>query len=385
MTAHQHADHDHDLEDLAVQAQYHLGWGDPFTAVHQCETLATRFAELDGRTSARAFVWRSHLGRALIAAHRHADAEAVLSGLVAERARVEGADAPGTLVARGNLARAVAFGGRPREGILLAERLLADRERLHGPRHPTTLATHGHLALFHLLVGDHRAAMRVLSGLVVDRRSELGPDHELTRQTQTNLALAAARADPSRVELDAVITEVLADGPEPDLLDPFVRALRAMAVEGMLARRMFDEALELVDALLDATDAFHGPASPHLLEVVRTRARVLTAAQRRPEAIATLTGALDDAEEAGTADTVTGLACRADLVDLLVCRLAAVHASHRGDFDDLVADLERHHGHLAAGTARFEPDHPVRCVTDDLTDLLWALEDGAWKGDDEAA
>jgi len=191
------------------------------------------------------------------------------------------------------------------------------------------------------------------------------------------------RSDPTRVELEVLIDEVLDAGPDPDVLDPVMVALHAVSVEVMLAQGLHDEALAMIDAVIESTGTLFGAAAPQTLDAERTRAQVLVAAGARPEAIASLTGALERAEAAGTADTLAGLNCRADLVDLLVCRLTTVHAHHRDAFDDVVADLRRHQERLAAGAARLEPLHHVRCVSDDTADLLWALDDGAWDREDE--
>ena len=372
-----------DFEELAVQAQYNLGWGDPAMAVRQCELLVEHFSETDGPESPRAFVWRSMLGRALTDARHYPEAEAVLAALVVDRTRVQGPDAPGTLVARGNLARAVAFGGRPREGILLAERLLADRERLVGPRHPSVLDTRGHLAHFHHHLGDHTTAVAMFTELLADRECFLRKDHESIAETRTNLAVATVRADPLAVDLDCGIDVIFVTPAEPKVLDPTLVALDVIAIEILTARARYSEALDRVTAVIDACDDMFGPSAPPTLDAIRAGAKVLVAMGNRADAITALTAAIDIAETGETTDTLAALACRAELVDLLVCRLVVVHGEHPDVFADLVADVAHHQQILAAAAHRFEPEHRIRCITDDAADLLWAIEDGAW--DREAA
>ena len=372
------ADHQERLDDLSIEAQYELAQGDPARSVELCRTLVEEWTAVQGPDGERVLTWRGFLGRALTEARRYHEAEAVLGDLVVDRTRIEGPDASGTLVARGNLARAVAGAGRPREAIVLAEHLLADRTRILGADHPSTLDTRGHIAHFQLKLGEADAATATFSALLEDRERVLGPEHPDTQTTVANLAIARAQLLGTRDALDELRDEMHAIAVEhgPD----HAATLDAMLLvaEQLLRNGEAEEALAVIGPVVEGRRARFGDQDARTLSAELTRSRCLAALRLRSEVIAALTGIVERADAAGLTDDVLGLAARADLTQTLAAWFATGLAP-----DEVIEIVREHHTVLVGAGARVEPDLWVRDVTDDVGDLLAAVDSGAWYEDDE--
>jgi hypothetical protein len=265
---------DPELLDLRADlAQLEIDDGDPARAVGQLETLVDAYVALEGPDSESALDFRGLLGRALTEARLYSEAESVLREVARDRHDRLGPDDPQTFVARGNLLRSIGRGGRPEEALLMAERLLADRQRVLGPDHRETLQTRGHIAQLHAMAGRGEVAIALHEALLDDRERVLGPEDSDVLTSWFNLVATAAGS--GQVEIEQLWDYV--DAMRERLGDdhPATLTARGILAESQLDRGLFEEGLEVLEALLADRVRVLGELHPAVLGTHRMIASTL--------------------------------------------------------------------------------------------------------------
>jgi hypothetical protein len=275
---------DPELLDLRADlAQLEIDDGDPARAVAQLEILVDACVTLEGPDSESALDFRGLLGRALAEARLYSEAESVLRQVALERNDRLGPDDPQTFVARGNLLRSIGRGGRPEEALVMAERLLADRERVLGPEHRETLQTRGHIAQLHALAGRAETAIVLHEALLDDRERVLGAEDSDVLTSWFNLVATAAESGHVGTEqlwgyVDAM-RERLGDD------HPATLTSRGILAESKIADGLFEEGLELLEALLADRVRVLGELHPAVLGTHRMIASALVSNGDAPRAV----------------------------------------------------------------------------------------------------
>ena len=333
------------LELRADLAQLEIDDGDPARAVAQLEALVDTYLTLEGPDSEDALDCRGLLGRALTEARLYSEAESVLRQVARDRHDRWGPDDPQTFVARGNLLRSVGRGGRPEEALLMAERLLADRERVLGPDHRETLQTRGHIAQLHELAGRGDVAIELHEALLEDRERVLGAEDPDVLTSWFNLVATAAGLGWADIEqLLGYVDEM---GERLGIDHPATLTARGILAESQLDEGLFEEALEILEALLADRVRVLGELHPAVLGTHRMIASTLVSLGDAPRAVGHLEVVVRTLSATLGPRSIDTLQARLAHLDVLV--VMGVHERVEIELTALLEDAE----------AVLEPLHPL--------------------------